>query len=104
MRVGRDDQVDLSPDVGGDDPARPPEPALAEVRKVVARARLDLDLEDQLAPASAATTAVVEVLDPSSGTVALQEVLLRATWAALRSWEPDRVLEFLLAVHEILAR
>jgi hypothetical protein len=82
----------------GDDVSVTPEPAVAEVRKAVVRARLDLGLEDQLATRSAATTAVVEVLDPSGGVVSLQEVLLRATWAALRSWAHERVVELLVAV------
>ena len=88
----------------GDDLSLTPEPALAELRKVVARTRLDLGLEDPLDPRSAATTAVVEVIDPSSGEVALQEILTRATWAAVRSWEPERVLDFLLAADRAFAR
>jgi hypothetical protein len=87
----------------GDDPALTPEPALAEIRKTVARIRLDLDLEDQSDPRAAATLAVAELLDPSSGVVPLQEILARAAWAAVRSWEHERVLEFLLEVDELFA-
>jgi hypothetical protein len=82
----------------GDDLSLTPEPALTEIRKTVARARLDLRLEDQLTARSAATIAVVEVLDPSGGVVSLQEVLLRSTWAALRTWPPERVIDLLVAV------
>ena len=82
----------------GDDPALTPESAMAEIRKTLARIRLDLDVEDQSAPSSAAAIAVAELLDPSSGTVPLQEVLVRAAWAAVRSWEPARVLRFLVDV------
>lgn len=86
----------------GDDPALTPEPAMAEIRKTVARIRLDLDLEDQSAPSCAAAIALAELLDPSSGMVPLQEVLVRAAWAAVRSWEPARVLRFLLEVDDLL--
>jgi hypothetical protein len=82
----------------GDDLSVTSEPAQVEVAKAVARARLDLSLENELSAQSAATTAVIEVLDPSGGVVSLQEVLLRATWAALRSWAPGRVVDLLLAV------
>ena len=81
-----------------DDVSLTPVPALLEMRDVVARARAGTALDDPLAARSAATTAVLEVLDPSSGEVALQEIVLRATWAALRSWDTARVLEFLLAL------
>ena len=81
-----------------DDVSLTPVPALLEMRDVVARARADTALDDPLAARSAATTAVLEVLDPSSGEVALQEIVLRATWAALRSWDTGRLLEFLLAL------
>jgi hypothetical protein len=80
----------------GDDLSLTPDVALAEIRKAVARVRLDLDLEDESAPESAAAIAVVEVLDPSSGVVPLQEVLVRAAWAAVESWDPERVLAFLV--------
>jgi hypothetical protein len=84
----------------GDDLSLTPATAAAEIRAAVARARLDAGVGDPFAARSAATTAVLEVLDPASGEVALQEVLLRATWAALRSRQPERVLEFLLAADE----
>jgi hypothetical protein len=86
----------------GDDPALTPEPALAEIRKIVARIRLDLDLEDESAPHAAAAIAVAELLDPSSGMVPLQEVVVRAAWAAVRSWGPANVLRFLLDVDRLL--
>jgi hypothetical protein len=86
----------------GDDLSRTPETVLAELRKTVARVRLDLDLEDEDDPRAAAAIAVVETIDPSSGVVPLQEVVVRAAWAAVRSWEPERVLEFLLQVDALL--
>lgn len=82
----------------GDDLALTPDTALAEVRKAVARVRLDLELEDPEDPRAAAAIAVVEVLDPSSGAVALQEIVARTAWAAVATWEPGRVLELLLAL------
>jgi hypothetical protein len=85
----------------GDDPALTPESALAEIRKTVARIHLDLDLEDESAPRAAAAIALAELLDPSSGTVPLQEVVVRASWAAVRSWEPAGVLRFLLEVDRL---
>ena len=87
----------------GDDLTRTPEPALAELRKAVARVRFDLTLEDPVDPRAAAALAVAEVLDPAGDGVALQEVLARAAWAAVESWEPPRVLGFLLDADRILA-
>ena len=86
----------------GDDPSLTPEVALGELRKIVARIRLDVELDDPNDPRAAAATAVVETIDPSSGVVPLQEVLVRAAWAAVHSWEPPRVLEFLLEVDALL--
>jgi hypothetical protein len=79
----------------GDDLTTTPEPALAELRKVIARVRFDVGLEDVTDPRAAASLAVAEVLDPSSDLVAVKEVMARAAWAAVESWEPPRVLEFL---------
>jgi hypothetical protein len=87
----------------GDDLTRTPGPALDELRKTVARIRFDVDLEDPADPRGAAALAVAEVLDPSSEVVALQEVLARAAWAAVASWEPRRVLQFLLDADRLLA-
>jgi hypothetical protein len=87
----------------GDDLARTPEPALAELRKAVASVRYDLDLADPESPAGAASIAVAEVLDPSSDDVALQEVVARAAYAAVESWDDARVLEFLLDVDLLFA-
>ena len=87
----------------GDDLTRTPGPALDELRKTVARIRFDVSLEDPADPRGAAAMAVAEVLDPSSEVVALQEVLARAAWAAVASWEPRRVLGFLLDVDSLFA-
>jgi hypothetical protein len=88
----------------GDDVSALPETTLEELRKAVARTRLDLDAENADNPAASAALVVAEVLDSSSHVVPLQEILVRAAWAAVKSWEPDRVLEFLLQVDELLSR
>jgi hypothetical protein len=85
----------------GDDLTMTPEPAFAEVRKAVGRVRFDIELEDPTDPRAAASLAVAEVLDPSSDVVAVQEVMARAAWAAVESWEPSRVLAFLLEADRI---
>jgi hypothetical protein len=87
----------------GDDLTRTPEPALAELRKAVARVRFDVELADPESPRGAASIAIVEVLDPSSEPVALQEVVARAAWAAVESWDERRVLDFLHDVDLIVA-
>lgn len=82
----------------GDDLLLTPPDAVADLSKAVVRARLDLDLEDQLEAHAAATIAVVEVLDPSGDVPAVQEVLMRATWAVLEARGVAGALEFL---HEV---
>ena len=89
------DDLSLTPDTA----AAHIHETVAQVRTTVARAGDPL----RPAPAAAAATAVVEVLDPSSETVALQEVLVRAAWAAVQTWEPERVLAFLLDVDRVVA-
>jgi hypothetical protein len=88
----------------GDDLALTPPDAVVALQKAVARARLDVDLEDQLAPNAAATTAVVEALDSSSDVPATLEILMRATWAVLETSGAPGALEFLLAVDALSAR
>jgi hypothetical protein len=87
----------------GDDLTRTPAPALDELRKNVARIRFDVELEDPSDARGAAALAIAEVLDPSSEVVALQEVLARAAWAAVGTWEPRRVLRFLLDADRLVA-
>jgi hypothetical protein len=87
----------------GDDLTRTPTPALAELRKAVAHVRMDVELEDPANPRGAAALAVAEVLDPAGEVVALQEVVARATWAAVETWPPPRVLAFLLELDRIFA-
>jgi hypothetical protein len=41
------------------------------------------------------------VLDPAGDVVALQEVVARAAWAAVETWEPPRVLAFMLELDRI---
>jgi hypothetical protein len=87
----------------GDDLTRTPAPALAELRKAVARIRMDVELEDPAHPRGAAALAVAEVLDPAGDVVALQEVVARAAWAAVETWEPPQVLGFMLELDRIFA-
>jgi hypothetical protein len=86
-----------------DDLTRTPAPALAELRKAVARVRMDVELEDPAHPRGAAALAVAEVLDPTGEVIALQEVVARAAWAAAETWEPPRVLAFMLELDRIFA-
>lgn len=85
----------------GDDLTRTPPPALAELRKAVARVRMDVELEEPAHPRGSAALAVAEVLDPAGEVVAVQEVLARAAWAAVETWEPPRVLVFMLELNRI---
>jgi hypothetical protein len=87
----------------GDDLTRTPASALADLRKAVARVRMDVELEDPAHPRGAAALAVAEVLDPAGEVVALQEVVARAAWAAVETWEPARVLAFMLELDRIFA-
>jgi hypothetical protein len=88
----------------GDDLVDTPKTVFFDLRETVAKLRVDVARADPDDPRSAASTAVVETLDPSSGVVDLQEILVRSAWAAVRSWEPPRVLEFLLRVDQSIAR
>jgi hypothetical protein len=76
----------------GDDLSRTPEPAVRELHKTIARIRSD----DSPDPRRAAALALAEVFDPASDVVDLKEVLARSAWAAVETWEPERVLGFLL--------
>ena len=87
----------------GDDLSATPEPALEELYKAVARARLDVDYDDPSDPHGAAALAVAEVLDPSSEQIALDEVVTRAAWATVECRERSRVLAFLLELDGLLA-
>jgi hypothetical protein len=87
----------------GDDLTLTPEPALRELRTALARVRFDVELEEPADPRGAAAHALAEVLDPAGEVVALQAVLARAAWAAVESWEPERVLAFLLDVDRLFA-
>jgi hypothetical protein len=87
----------------GDDLSRTPPAVLCALREKIARIRLEFESEDPAEPRGAAALALAEVLDPSSGTVDLKEVLARSTWAAVETVEEDRVLRFLLDVDSVLA-
>jgi hypothetical protein len=62
---------------------------------------MDVELEDPVRPRGAAALAVAEVLDPAGEVVAVQEVLARAAWAAAETWEPPRILAFMLELDRI---
>jgi hypothetical protein len=57
---------------------------------------MDVELQEPAHPRGAAALAVAEVLDPAGEVVTVQEVLARAAWAAVETWEPPRVLAFML--------
>jgi hypothetical protein len=88
----------------GDDLSVTPEPAVAELQRNLVAARREVVSADPFDMSTAATLAVIETLDPASGDVALQEVLLRATWAALRSRSRTDVLAYLHAVDDAFRR
>jgi hypothetical protein len=79
-----------------DDLTRTPFTAVVDVQKAIARVRFDVELEDPSDPRGAASLAVAEVLSPAGEVVALKAVVAQAAWAAVESWEPSRVLAFLL--------
>jgi hypothetical protein len=87
----------------GDDLTRTPAPALAELRKAVARVRMGVELGAPASPRGAAALAVAEVLDPAGEVVALQEVVARAAWAAAETWELPQVLAFMLELDRVFA-
>ena len=87
----------------GDDLTRTPASAVVDVQKAIARVRFDVALEDPSDPRAAASLAVAEVLIPAGEVVALKAVSARAAWAAVESWEPPRVLAFLLQLADALS-
>lgn len=87
----------------GDDLTSTPEPAVRELRRVIAKIRFDVEFEDPTDPRGAASQAIAEVLDPAGDVVALQAVIARAAWAAAESWESSRTLAFLLAADRLFA-
>ena len=87
----------------GDDLTQTPEPVVAELQRAIARIRFDADADDPENPQAVASAAIAEVLDPSSETIALQEVLARLAFAAVETWDPERVLAFLLDVNRLFA-
>jgi hypothetical protein len=87
----------------GDDLSRTPEPAVRELRKTIARIRFDVEPVDSPYPRRSVALALAEVLDPAGDRVDLKEVLARSAWAAVETWEPERVLGLLLRVERRLA-
>jgi hypothetical protein len=69
----------------------------------MARIRLEVESDDSNDPRGVAALAVAEVLDPSSDVVDFNEVLARCAWAAVETWDPRAVLDFLLEVDRLLA-
>jgi len=87
----------------GDDLTVTPAPAVDRLRRTVATVRFDPALEDDSDPKSVASSAVVEVLDPSSDGLALKEVLARAAFATVECRPKAQTLAFLLRADEILS-
>lgn len=87
----------------GDDLTCTPMVAVIELEKAIARVRLSLEVEDLADPRAVASLALAEVLIPAGEVVDLKEVVARSCWAAVESWEPSRVLGFLLQLAHILA-
>jgi len=79
-----------------DDLTRTAATTVVDLQKAIARVRFDVELEDLSDPRAAASLAVAEVLIPAGDVVALKAVVAQASWAAVESWEPPRVLAFLL--------
>jgi hypothetical protein len=87
-----------------DDLTRTPATTVVDLQKAIARVRFDVELEDLSDPRAAASLAVAEVLIPAGDVVALKAVVAQAAWAAVESWEPPRVLAFLLQLDAALSR
>ena len=88
----------------GDDLTSAPWTVVDEVRKVVARVRLEVAFDDPASPCGAAAHALAEVLDPSGDSMDLKEVIARSAWAAVTSWESPRVLALLLRIESLIAQ
>lgn len=86
----------------GDDLTRTPAPAVEELRKTIARIRLEVQFDDPADPRGAAALALAEVLDPSSEAVDVKEVLARCAWTAVETADRPVVLRFLLQVDRLL--
>ena len=86
-----------------DDLARTPGPAVDQLRKAIARTRLEVDFDDPADPRGAAAFALTEVLDPSSEVIDVKEVLARSAWAAVETVDEAAVLRFLLEADRLLA-
>lgn len=87
----------------GDDLTNVASTAVDEVRKAVARVRLDDAFEDQTDPSAAAALALAEVLDPGGEMVSFKEVLARCAWAAVKSRTRPQVMGFLLTADGLVA-
>jgi hypothetical protein len=87
----------------GDDVTRTPAPAVAALRKAIARIRFDVELEDELTARGVVARGVAEVLDPSSELPDLKEVLARSTLGAADTWASSRLLGFLLGAQRAIA-
>lgn len=87
----------------GDDLTTAPVTTVERLQKAVARVRFDPSLEDGSDPHAVAALAVVEVLDPASDVVAVQEVLARATFATVECRTRAETLHFLVAADLILS-
>ena len=86
----------------GDDLTQTPLAAVVHLEKAIAHVRFSLELEDPANPKAAASLAVAEVLAPAGDVVDLKAVVARSCWAAVESWDPSRVMGFLLQLAHIL--
>jgi hypothetical protein len=86
----------------GDDLTSSSSTAVDHLRRAVARVRFDPRLEDPADPHAVAALAVVEVLDPASEVVAVQEVLARAAFATVECRTRPETIDFLVAADLLL--
>jgi hypothetical protein len=80
----------------GDDLARAPATALERLSSAIAPIR------PGTGESTDAQIVLAEVLTPSSGVVDLREVLARCAFTAVDSWEPHRVVDFLVDAERLI--
>ena len=84
-----------------DDLTQTPAPAVDELRKRIARIRLNVEFEDRADPGGAAALAIAETLDPAGEFVDVKEVFARVAWAAVETQATRDVLELLLELDRL---
>ena len=80
----------------GDDLARTPATAVEQLSSAIA------PIGSGTGDSTDAQVVLAEVLSPSSGVVDLREVLARCAFTAVESWEPDRVVDFLVEAEQLI--